>query len=83
MRLLHVPNKMWRAAQGDVFHYRLFPSSLSSTFVVWEDSFLIPGNWPVWAHARSLDLAAAGQLGPTPAMSPGSGAAVGRLLCHL
>lgn len=43
-----------------------FPSSIS---VVWEAGFLVAGNWSVWAHGRSLDLAAPGQLGPTAALS--------------
>lgn len=79
MRLLHAPDKKWAAAQGDVFSYRLFPENLSSIFVVWEDSFLVPGNWTVWAHARSLDLAAPGQLGPPTELFPGSGAGAGAL----
>lgn len=67
------------SSTGRLFSYRLFPSSLSSIFVVWEGNFLVPGNWTVWAHARSLDLAAPGQLSPTADLSPGLGAGVGRL----
>lgn len=74
MRLLHAANKKWGAAQEDVFSYGLFPGNLSSIFVIWEDNFLVPDNWTVWGRARSLDLAAPGQLGPTTDLSPGLGA---------
>lgn len=83
MRLLRAPNKKWATAQGDVFSYRLFPESCSSIFVVWEDSFLVPGYWTIWAHARSLDLAAPGQLGPTTDLFPGSGSGTGALFLQL
>lgn len=79
MHLLHAPNKKWATAQGYVFSYRLFPESRSSIFVVWEDSFLVPGYWTIWAHARSLDLAAPGQLGSTTDLFPGSGSGTGAL----
>ena len=74
MSILPASNKKWEATQGDIFSYRLFPSSFCNISVIWEDNSLVSSTWTVWTNARLLDLAAPRQFGTITDLLSGSGA---------